>query len=44
MIITQQRTKVPKTYIFGGVGALGFVLVFLNIWGNLLTNLLGFVW
>ncbi|KAJ3414536.1 ER membrane protein DP1/Yop1 [Chytridiales sp. JEL 0842] len=40
----EKRTKVPKTYIFGGAGAVAFILVFLNIWGNLLTNILGFVW
>ncbi|KAJ3087003.1 hypothetical protein HK102_011990 [Quaeritorhiza haematococci] len=40
----EKRTGVPKTYVVGGVGFLGFILIFFNIWGDLLTNLLGFVY
>ncbi|KAJ3118398.1 ER membrane protein DP1/Yop1 [Phlyctochytrium bullatum] len=40
----EKRTKVPKAYIFGGAGAILFLLILLNFWGNFLTTLLGFVW
>ncbi|KAI8820746.1 TB2/DP1, HVA22 family-domain-containing protein [Fimicolochytrium jonesii] len=40
----ERRTGLPKTYIFGGIGAFFTVLIFLNIWGALLTNLLGFLY
>ncbi|KAI9337906.1 TB2/DP1, HVA22 family-domain-containing protein [Zopfochytrium polystomum] len=40
----EKRTNVPKTYIAGGVGFVLFVLVFFNVWGDLLTDLLGFAW
>ncbi|TPX35084.1 hypothetical protein SmJEL517_g02500 [Synchytrium microbalum] len=40
----EKRTKVPKTYLVGGAGAVLAVLIFFNVWGNLLTNLIGFVY
>ncbi|KAJ3388215.1 ER membrane protein DP1/Yop1 [Entophlyctis sp. JEL0112] len=40
----ETRTKVPKTYIFGGFLALLAVFVFFNIFGELITGLMGFVW
>ncbi|KAJ3294805.1 ER membrane protein DP1/Yop1 [Blyttiomyces sp. JEL0837] len=43
-IEVEKRTNVPKTYIFGGIISLFGLLIFFNIWGDLLTNILGFVW
>ncbi|KAJ3143125.1 ER membrane protein DP1/Yop1 [Physocladia obscura] len=43
-IETVGRTKVPKTYIFGGIIALLSIFVFFNIFGALITALLGFLW
>ncbi|KAJ3055236.1 hypothetical protein HK097_011119 [Rhizophlyctis rosea] len=40
----ERRTQVPKTYIASGLGLIFFVLVFFNIWGALLVNLLGFLY
>ncbi|KAJ3106797.1 Transcription factor 25 [Phlyctochytrium planicorne] len=40
----EKKTKVPKAYAAAGVGAVLFLLIFLNFWGNFLTTLIGFVW
>ncbi|TPX51201.1 hypothetical protein SeLEV6574_g00424 [Synchytrium endobioticum] len=40
----ERKTKVPKTYLFGGAGGVLAILIFFNVWGNLLTNLIGFVY
>ncbi|KAI9100404.1 TB2/DP1, HVA22 family-domain-containing protein [Phlyctochytrium arcticum] len=40
----ERRSGLPKTYIFGGFGVFLSVLIFLNVWGSLLTNLLGFMY
>lgn len=40
----EKRTKVPKAYLFGGVSLVFFVLIFFNVWGDLLTDLLGFLY
>ncbi|KAI8851325.1 receptor accessory protein 5 [Chytridium lagenaria] len=37
----EKRTKVPKAYIAGGLGAVTFILIFLNFWGNFLTTIIG---
>ncbi|KAH6561704.1 hypothetical protein BASA50_003730 [Batrachochytrium salamandrivorans] len=40
----EKQTHVPKTYLVAGVGSVVFLLIFVNIWGNLLTNLMGFLY
>lgn len=40
----EKKTKVPKTYLAGGAGGLLAVLIFFNVWGNLITNLIGFLY
>jgi receptor expression-enhancing protein 5/6 len=40
----EKKTKVPKTYLAGGVGGVLAILIFFNVWGNLITNLIGFVY
>ncbi|TPX63263.1 hypothetical protein SpCBS45565_g06723 [Spizellomyces sp. 'palustris'] len=40
----ERRTGFPKTYAVGGVGVFAALLIFFNIWGSLLTNLLGFLY
>ncbi|TPX58366.1 hypothetical protein PhCBS80983_g03192 [Powellomyces hirtus] len=40
----ERRTGFPKTYIVGGIGVFAGLLIFLNVWGQLLTNLLGFLY
>ncbi|KAJ3023845.1 hypothetical protein HKX48_000533 [Thoreauomyces humboldtii] len=40
----ERRTGLPKTYIVGGLATFGGLLIFLNVWGQLLTNLLGFLY
>ncbi|KAJ3300407.1 ER membrane protein DP1/Yop1 [Borealophlyctis nickersoniae] len=40
----EKRTQIPKTYIASGLGLVFFSLIFFNIWGSLLTNLLGFLY
>lgn len=44
LVTFETVTKVPKTYaVLGGV-ALFSLMVLLNLWGSLLTDLLGFVY
>lgn len=40
----EKQTKVPKAFFCGGVAAFLMLLVFLNVGGRLITNLLGFVY
>ncbi|KAI8810933.1 TB2/DP1, HVA22 family-domain-containing protein [Cladochytrium replicatum] len=40
----EKRTQVSKTYIVGGAGIVVFILIFFNVWGDLLTDLIGFVY
>ncbi|KAL3897736.1 MAG: hypothetical protein SGCHY_003218 [Lobulomycetales sp.] len=44
LVQLEQVTKIPKTYAVLGVSSIFTLLVFLNVMGNLLTNLLGFVY
>ncbi|KAJ3306429.1 ER membrane protein DP1/Yop1 [Kappamyces sp. JEL0829] len=40
----EQKTKVPKVYVASGITVVMAVLIFFNVWGDLLTNLLGFIY
>ena len=40
----EAKTKVPKVYIALGVGSLTFFLIFFNVAGQLITNLIGWVY
>ena len=40
----EKQTKVPKAYAALAAGAVLLVLVFFNVWGNLLVTLAGFVY
>jgi receptor expression-enhancing protein 5/6 len=40
----EKQAKVPKAFVAVGTGALLFIMIFFNIMGNLLTNLVGFVY
>ena len=40
----EQKVGVPKALVTVGVGAVVAVLIFFNIMGNLLTNIIGFVY
>ncbi len=40
----EQYTNVPKTYLAAGVVGVVFVLIFFNFWGQLLSNLIGWVY
>jgi receptor expression-enhancing protein 5/6 len=44
MIQIEQVTGVKKSLLTVGAGALVFVLILLNIWANLITNLIGFLY
>ena len=44
LVQLEKQTKVPKAYMVAGVGGLLILLVFLNIAGRLITNLLGFLY
>jgi len=39
----EKKTGVPKIYAIAGVGALYFLMIFLNYGGQLLCNLIGFL-
>lgn len=39
----EKQTSVPKVYVVLGLGALYFFLVFFNIAGEFLVNLIGFI-
>lgn len=38
----ERRVGLPKVYLIGGLGALYFLLIFLNYGGELLSNILAF--
>jgi receptor expression-enhancing protein 5/6 len=40
----EQKVGVPKALVVVGVSAVVSVLIFFNIMGNLLTNIIGFVY
>ncbi|KAJ1564299.1 hypothetical protein HK096_008700, partial [Nowakowskiella sp. JEL0078] len=40
----EKKTKVPKTYLAVGASSIILILVFFNIWGDLITNLIGFLY
>jgi len=42
LVQLQEQTGVKKTYLVGGVASVAFILIFFNIAGGLLTNLIGF--
>ncbi|KAI8928121.1 TB2/DP1, HVA22 family-domain-containing protein [Entophlyctis helioformis] len=44
LVTIEKVTNVPKTYLVSAVGGVLAVLIFFNVWGSLLTNLLGFLY
>ncbi|CAO3681535.1 hypothetical protein G6F70_001753 [Rhizopus microsporus] len=40
----ERRTGVPKSYVALGIAAIGFVMIFFNIAGQLLTNLISWIY
>lgn len=40
----EQKTKVPKVYVASAAVFILFTLIFFNVWGELLTNIVGFVY
>lgn len=40
----ERRTGVPKSYVALGAAALGFVMIFFNIAGQLLTNFVSWIY
>ncbi|KAI8898463.1 TB2/DP1, HVA22 family-domain-containing protein, partial [Globomyces pollinis-pini] len=40
----EKKTNVPKVFVASGAAFIFFVLIFFNVWGDLLTNILGFVY
>ncbi|KAJ3381682.1 ER membrane protein DP1/Yop1 [Lobulomyces angularis] len=44
LCLIEEKTKIPKSYMVSGSVGLVFLLIFFNVWGNLLTNLIGFVY
>jgi receptor expression-enhancing protein 5/6 len=40
----ERRTGVPKSYVALGIAAIGFVMIFFNIAGQLLTNLVSWIY
>jgi receptor expression-enhancing protein 5/6 len=40
----EQKSKVPKVYAVAGASSVFFLMIFFNIFGDLLSNLLGFVY
>jgi len=40
----EQNTNVPKTYIVYGAVGLVFLLIFFNFWGQLLSNVIGWLY
>lgn len=40
----EKKTGIPKVFVAAGLGIVLSVLIFMNIWGDLLTNLLGFIY
>ncbi|KAL2914594.1 ER membrane protein DP1/Yop1 [Polyrhizophydium stewartii] len=44
LVQIEKTTRIPKTYLVAAVGSVLAILIFLNIWGDLLTDLLGFLY
>jgi receptor expression-enhancing protein 5/6 len=44
LVKLEKETKIPKVYAVGGVLLFVVILIFFNIAGGLLTNLLGFLY
>jgi len=44
LVQMEQKTKVPKVFVVGGAGLVFLIMIFFNLWGDLLTNILGFVY
>jgi hypothetical protein len=44
IIKLEQYTNVPKTYMAAGVVGLVFLLIFFDVWGQLLSNLIGWLY
>jgi len=44
IIKLEQYTNVPKTYLAGGVVSFVFLLIFFNFWGELISDLIGWVY
>ncbi|KAJ3049447.1 ER membrane protein DP1/Yop1 [Rhizophlyctis rosea] len=42
--LLEQKTRIPKTYFASGIAVVISVLIFLNIWASLLTNVIGFTY
>jgi receptor expression-enhancing protein 5/6 len=40
----ERRTGVPKSYVALGVAGIGFVMIFFNIAGQLLTNTISWIY
>lgn len=40
----ERKTGVPKTYVALGVGSIGFVMIFFNLAGQFLTNLIAWLY
>ncbi|CAG8692540.1 20713_t:CDS:2 [Dentiscutata erythropus] len=40
----EKKTNVPKTYMAGGVVAFVFMLIFFNVWGELLSDIIGWLY
>ncbi|CAG8522611.1 16424_t:CDS:2 [Funneliformis mosseae] len=40
----EKYTNVPKTYMAAGAAGVVFLLIFFNFWGQLLSNLIGWVY
>ncbi|RIA89184.1 TB2/DP1, HVA22 family-domain-containing protein [Glomus cerebriforme] len=44
IIKLEQQTNIPKTYMAAGVVGFVFFLIFFDIWGQLLSNLIGWLY
>lgn len=40
----ERRTGVPKTYVALGVGSIAFIMIFFNVAGQFLTNLIAWLY
>ncbi|CAG8477333.1 11458_t:CDS:2 [Racocetra fulgida] len=44
LVSLERQTNVPKTYMAAGVVAFVFTLIFFNIWGELLSDIIGWLY
>jgi receptor expression-enhancing protein 5/6 len=44
LVQLQEQTGVKKTYMAAGVGVILFIMIFFNLAGGLITNVVGFVY